>query len=251
MEKKLMVLLLTIFFVCGFAGPGISYMSGDHGFHNNENGTGYSHAKGHHYGHKWLGQGLKDKNNDGYCDGTGIHFQDLDDDGIHDGYHGRGIGFVDEDGNGICDRTGMAFIDEDGDEICDNCGKDRNLIGYRGKGRGNGTRNGIPFTNILDGTPFVYSGEVVGVGFAGSGTVVETENGDVTIHGLGPLWFWECIGAFRPVAGDLIDVNGYTVDYNDNERTIAVSITIDGQTVDLRDLDSGAPLWRGSRRACQ
>ncbi len=182
-------------------------MGGGHGhrFHSSDNGTVYDHGNNRHHGNSLSGYGLKDENNDGYCDGTGIPFLDRNGDGAHDAFFGE------------------------------------NKL----------THNNIPFINILDGTPFVYSGEVMSIGFAGSGIVVETDNGDVTINGLGPLWFWACNDTARPVAGDLVEVTCYIVDYNDIELNIAVSVTIDGQTLDLRDLDSGTPFWRGGRRACQ
>jgi hypothetical protein len=54
------------------------------------------------------------------------------------------------------------------------------------------------------------------------------------------------------VARDVIEINGYIVDYNDVQRNIAVFITIDGQTIELRDPETGAPLWRGGNRwLCQ
>jgi len=46
---------------------------------------------------------------------------------------------------------------------------------------------------------------------------------EVIIYGLGPLWFWDCKNVSRPSVEDMIKVAGYTVEYNDVQRNIAVS----------------------------
>lgn len=164
--------------------------------------------------------------------------------------------FIDEDGDGICDNSDRGgrygycagYVDKDGDGYCDYNGGNRKFFrrGY------NGCKGGFPIFNIFDGVPFAYTGEVISVGYGGAGMVIEIENAEVIIYGLGPIWFWDCKNVSRPVAGDVIEVSGYTVDYNDIQRNIAVSITIDGETLELRDPETGAPLWRGSSRwLCQ
>ena len=160
--------------------------------------------------------------------------------------------FIDEDGDGICDNSGRegrhgycaGYIDKDGDGYCDYNRGNRNFFGYGHKGR----KGGFPVFNIFDGTPFTYTGEVIGIGYGGTGMVIETEDAEAIIYGIGPLWFWDCKNISRPAVGDLMEVSGYTVDYNDVQRNIAVSITIDGQTIELRNPETGAPLWRGGSR---
>ena len=148
---------------------------------------------------------------------------------------GGGLNCVDGDGDGVCDNSGRGgrygyctgCVDEDGDGYCD---------------------------NIFDGTPFTYEGVVISIGYGGSGMVIEeTEDAEkIIIYGLGPLWFWDCKNVSRPVVGDVIKISGYTVDYNDIQRNIAVSITIDGVTLELRDPGTGIPLGRGGNRwSCQ
>ena len=106
--------------------------------------------------------------------------------------------------------------------------------------------------NILDGEPFIYNGEVVSLGYFGQGTVISTEDGEVTLYGLGPLWYWDCKGISLPEVGDVIEVSGYTVEYNSVQRNVVTSITIGGESMALRDPETGVPLWRGNNKwSCQ
>jgi hypothetical protein len=141
---------------------------------------------------------------------------------------------------------GYNFVDEDGDGICDNYnrGVGRNSPRYGDRER----RRGMPLINILDGVPFTYTGEVISVGYFGMGTVIATEDGEITLYGLGPLWFWDNQEISRPNVGDLIEASGYAVEYNDIQRNVVASITIGGETIELRDPETGAPLWRGTHR---
>ena len=114
-----------------------------------------------------------------------------------------------------------------------------------GKGSGQGPGDGTgPIHDIFDGELFGYTGEVVTV-VAGGGLELSTTGGNVTIYGIGPVRYWDSLGVDHPCVGDTLTVKGYTVDYNGVERNIAVTITIGGVTVELRDSVTGAPLWRG------
>jgi len=161
-----------------------------------------------------------------------------------------GYNYVDEDGDGICDNYNNGgcpgYRDQDGDGICDNRRSGgRNFPGYGDRE----SKRGIPFINILDGEPFTYHGEVISVGYFGAGTVIKTESDEqITLYGLGPLWFWESQGISRPEVGDVLEVSGYTVEYNEVQRNVVTSITINGETIELRDPETGAPLWRGTNR---
>jgi hypothetical protein len=126
--------------------------------------------------------------------------------------------------------------------------------GYGGNGEGNryGGGFGGPYYDILNGTPFTYQGEVIGSctlgqGIRGSGLVIATTGGNIEVHGLGPFRFWETLGVDRPVVGDVITTDGYTVDFNGTFVNVLMSVTPgDGTIVQLRDPETGAPLWRGS-----
>lgn len=170
------------------------------------------------------------------------------------GRHGGGSGYnyVDEDGNGICDNysngTCPGYRDEDGDGICDNRRGDPNFPGYDNRG----ARGRIPFINILDGEPFTYTGEVVSLGYFGKGIVISTDDGEVTLYGLGPLWYWDCKEISRPDVGEVIEVSGYTVEYNAVQRNIVASITVGDEILELRDPETGVPLWRSNNKwSCQ
>jgi hypothetical protein len=160
-----------------------------------------------------------------------------------------GYNYVDEDGDGICDNYNngscTGYRDEDGDGSCDNRRGGRNFPGYGDRE----SRRGIPFITILDGEPFTYNGEVISVGYFGAGTVIKTESDEeITLYGLGPLWFWDSQEISRPGVGDVIEVSGYAVEYNDMQRNLVTAITIGDETIELRDPETGAPLWRGTNR---
>jgi hypothetical protein len=215
MEKKFIAIMITLVVVLGFSNEGRSWKGGHHG-----GGSG-----------------------------NGYNFVDEDGDGICDNYN-SGIcpGYSDEDGDGICDnykRNGCrGYVDEDSDGICDNRGVGRNFPEYGDKE----SRRGVPFINIFDGVPFTYAGEITRLGYFGSGTVITTEDGEETLYGLGPLWYWDCKEIPRLEVGDMIEVSGYTVEYNNIERNIVASITIGDETLELRDSETGVPLWKGGRR---
>lgn len=119
------------------------------------------------------------------------------------------------------------------------------LAGNGQGGNGTGTGDGIgPVHDIYSGEPFTYTGDVYGM-VPGQGWVIDTGDEDVTIFGIGPIRYWESLGVDRPAVGDTITVSGYAVDYNGVVRNIATTITIGEDTVDLRDSETGAPLWRG------
>jgi hypothetical protein len=124
--------------------------------------------------------------------------------------------------------------------------------------RGNGNRNGNggygPYSNglrcdILNGTPFSFTGDVIAVGTSnycsrGEGITVATDTTNITLNGLGPQLYWDSLGVDRLAVGDYVEVTGYTVDYNGDILNILMTVTIDGQTIQLRDRETGLPLWR-------
>ena len=68
------------------------------------------------------------------------------------------------------------------------------------------------------------------------------------IFGIGPIWYWQLNSVDRPTVGEEVSVSGFTVEYNEGVfRNIAMTITVDGEAVQLRDPNTGYPLWRGGR----
>jgi len=115
------------------------------------------------------------------------------------------------------------------------------LAGH-GKGPGNGTG---PIHDILSGVPFTFTGDVIGFAEDGSLTLATTD-GNVQLYGIGPVYYWESLNVGYPVIGDTLTANGFTVDYNGVYKNVVMSITMeDGTAIDLRDPETGKPLWRG------
>lgn len=125
-------------------------------------------------------------------------------------------------------------------------------LGFAGNGKGAGNAKGAgdgtgPIHDILTGTEFTYTGTVVGI-VPGQGMVVDVGTDEnVTLYGIGPIWYWEAQGLDRPSVGESIEATGYTVDFNGELRDIIMTLTVDGSTIELRDAETGAPLWRGGR----
>ncbi len=115
--------------------------------------------------------------------------------------------------------------------------------GGGGGGYGQGPGNCTP---IIDGVPFTFNGTVVSIGIYGDGMVVATDNGELTVTGLGPNHYWYNLNLTKPVIGDQVSGNGFTVDYSGTVRNVLTDITLNGTQVNLRDAD-GLPLWRGVR----
>jgi hypothetical protein len=118
-------------------------------------------------------------------------------------------------------------------------------IGFAGKGKGPGDGTG-PIHDILGGVPFDVTGTVVTVAM-GDGLQIAVDGKNLTIYGIGPSWYWKKLDVDRPVVGDTVAVSGFIVDFNGVERYIAMSITVDGETIQLRDPKTGAPLWKGGQ----
>lgn len=124
-------------------------------------------------------------------------------------------------------------------------------LGFAGNGKGVGNGKGAgdgtgPIHDILSGTPFTYTGTVVGI-VLGQGMEVALESENVTLYGIGPIWYWDTLEVDRPIAGEEITATGYTVDFNGELRNIVMTIIVDDSTMELRDPETGAPLWRGGR----
>ncbi len=111
-----------------------------------------------------------------------------------------------------------------------------------GMGPGNGTG---PVINIYDGTPVTVSGIVTSLGTQGQGMSIDTGTEVVTIYGIGPVRYWAMLDVARPQIGESVEVQGYKVTFSDGtSKIIATTININGSEIQLRDPDSGVPLWR-------
>lgn len=120
------------------------------------------------------------------------------------------------------------------------------FIGYGSSMAGNSAGLGDgdgPLHDIFSGTSFDYSGVVVEM-LPGEGLLLGTGSGNITIYGIGPASYWEDINVDRPSMGETIRVTGYTVNYDGIVLNIATEITIGDDVVQLRDADTGLPLWR-------
>jgi len=115
-----------------------------------------------------------------------------------------------------------------------------------GRGRGIGASQGdgsCPVV-ITDGTPITVSGIVVNAAIAGGGIVIDTGDSLETVYGIGPVWFWEAANVDRPAVGESIVVEALSVELTNGPTIVAVSITVEGITIQLRDPVTGDPLWR-------
>lgn len=124
-------------------------------------------------------------------------------------------------------------------------------VAGRGPGNGPGAGTGTPVHDpsyVLAGTPFTHSGTVSAVGYLnGGGLTLVTDSGSVTLYGLGPWWYWEQQGVNWPQVGAVITATGYTVELDGVATNILMTVTSDGQTIQLRDPDTGWPLWSAGR----
>ena len=72
-------------------------------------------------------------------------------------------------------------------------------------------------------------------------------DGSVQLYGIGPVYYWESLEVGYPVIGDTLIAKGFTVNYNGVYENVVMSVTIDGTTIDLRDPETGKPLWRSGK----
>ena len=111
-----------------------------------------------------------------------------------------------------------------------------------GMGPGDGTG---PIVSIYDGTPMTVSGIVTSIGVLGHGMSIDTGTEVVTVYGIGPVRYWASLDVARPQVGESVEVQGYEVTFSDGtSKIIATTINVNGSEVQLRDPESGAPIWR-------
>jgi hypothetical protein len=94
--------------------------------------------------------------------------------------------------------------------------------------------------DLCSGSPETISGVVVGLG-SGDGLTIDTGSGAETVYGLGPSWYWSQDGVDRPALGDsVVVVASHVVTM---EEQVILSITVNGQPLQLRDPETCTPLW--------
>ena len=103
---------------------------------------------------------------------------------------------------------------------------------------------GVTAVTICEGSPFTVTGIVVNIGIPGEGVVIDTGTAVVTIYGIGSLDYWSANNIARPAIGEIITVTGYTVELSDTTLNVAMSITVGGVTLQLREATTCVPLWR-------
>ncbi|MDL1969547.1 MAG: hypothetical protein LWW94_01000 [Candidatus Desulfofervidaceae bacterium] len=85
------------------------------------------------------------------------------------------------------------------------------------------------------------------VGYALPGLIVKADNGkQIVVYGIGPWWFWRSQGIPRPRRGENVTIEAYEITLkNGNTCFVAARIITDKATIQLRDNETGLPLWCG------
>ena len=83
--------------------------------------------------------------------------------------------------------------------------------------------------------------------------MLKVSNVDIQIFGIGPVSYWDSKDVDYPEVGDTLTVNGFEVNYDGTTRNIAMRITnaddeTDPKIIQLRDPETGQPLWRGPNK---
>ncbi len=72
--------------------------------------------------------------------------------------------------------------------------------------------------------------------------VLQTAKGDVTLYGLGPMWYWNRQNVNLPKTGEQLTVNAFEVNVNGATYYVAKDVTFaNGQTLVLRDNNGYCP----------
>jgi hypothetical protein len=105
--------------------------------------------------------------------------------------------------------------------------------------------NRVSQPTLCSGTPETISGVVESVGIPGEGLTIDTGGSSQTVWGLGPIGYWSAAGVARPVVGDAVVavVSRLTT----SDLLVLLSLSVNGQLLELRDASTCAPLWGGRR----
>lgn len=107
---------------------------------------------------------------------------------------------------------------------------------------------------VLLASTFTTTGIVSAVSTpdARNGITVSTPDGDVAFYGLGPTRYWDGLGIDRPQVSDFVQIEAKAVTVNESVINIIVNLAYeDGSSIQLRDPETGCPLWRGISRGTQ
>jgi hypothetical protein len=121
-----------------------------------------------------------------------------------------------------------------------------NSAAFAMKGHGAGDGSGPLLLHTVVST-FTYDGVITSAGVPGDGVEISTADGLVVVYGLGPNRYWESLGLDKLetlAVGASISVTGIVMDFSGELRNIVTTVTVDGVTIDLRDPETGEPLWR-------
>jgi hypothetical protein len=101
-------------------------------------------------------------------------------------------------------------------------------------------------SKVLNSQQETFTGTVADIGKKNC-AVLEYQVGDevkqVKIYGLGPNWYWEANEMEKPIVGDLVTITAYAVVFLDATRYVAASVMIGEDILQLRDPETGCPLW--------
>jgi hypothetical protein len=98
-------------------------------------------------------------------------------------------------------------------------------------------------SKVLDSQQETFEGTVADIEKK-NGIVLELGDGtQVKIYGLGPNWYWEAKEMVKPEIGDPVTITAYAVTFSDAIRYVAASVMIGEDTIQLRDPETGCPLW--------
>ena len=104
-------------------------------------------------------------------------------------------------------------------------------------------------TAVLAGEIVTITGIVASMGYHQNMVVETSEKVKVKIYSIGPNWYWRANDMDKPEVGDEVTVTAFAVPFADGIRHVAASITIvGGGSLQLRDHDTGCPLWRRARQ---
>jgi len=117
----------------------------------------------------------------------------------------------------------------------------------QGQAQGQGLANGTgPMASIYDGVPVTVDGDVAALPAIGDpGLKVDDGTEIITVYGIGSSMVWEALGYEPLTVDEAVTIAAYEVTFVDGStKLIAVTITVGGKTITLRDAD-GRPVWRG------
>jgi len=112
-----------------------------------------------------------------------------------------------------------------------------------GKGHGPGHAP----VDILSGTAVTITGTITEITAIPGPDEMKINTGSeiVAVCGIGPAEYWTSLGFTRPVVGDVITVDGYTVTLSDSSQKIfSAKISIGSNQVQLIDTTTGRPLFQ-------